>query len=63
MKTIYVLTIESNDAFLGCYATEQEARKAALAFRVPTRVFPWSVYFPMDFSKLDAAIKATQELL
>ena len=60
MKKVYVLVMEKNDAFLGIYTTEQEALKAGKAFRVPTRVLPWNVIFPLDFSKYDEAVERSQ---
>jgi hypothetical protein len=56
LKRVYVLVAEKNDAFLGVYATEQEALNVGKEFRFETNVLPWNMIFPMDFSALDAAL-------
>lgn len=52
MKKVFILVIEKNDAFLGIYSSEAAAREAGEAFRVPTRVLPWNILFPLDLSSL-----------
>ncbi len=45
---------------MGVYSTEEEARNVAKTFRIPTKIIPWNLIFPMDFSALDAALAAAK---
>lgn len=57
LKRVYILVAEKNDAFLGVYATEQEAFDVGKAFRFETKILFWNIVFPLDFSKIDKALE------
>lgn len=42
-KVLYILVREDNQAFIGAYATQEEAWKVANTFRVPTEIIPYSI--------------------
>lgn len=42
-NVVYILVREDNQAFLGAYATQEEAWQVANAFRVATEIIPYSI--------------------
>ena len=41
--TLYILVREDNQAFVGAYATFEDAMHAAEVFRVKTEILPWKM--------------------
>ena len=44
--TLYILVREDNQAFVGAYATFEDAMHVAEVFRVKTEILPWKMEPP-----------------
>ena len=49
---LYILVREDNQAFVGAYATFEDAMHVAEVFRVKTEILPWKMHLPWKMKPL-----------